>query len=164
MEVQEVSDQKNMNQLLMGEGGFVKKFINGPVEPFLSRSLKKGYYAKKVMGRNIDFNEYFLSFLTKGAKAARPVKGTYSVNIRAYPTGANTEARVRPHETSLELRCESDTIKLMNFNYPVKKPVISSKFGVKRNYYYKNKLIRISYHYGVDFKGTKRTSVYASNS
>ena len=121
MEVQEVSDQKNMNQLLMGEGGFVKKFINGPVEPFLSRSLKKGYYAKKVMGRNIDFNEYFLSFLTKGAKAARPVKGTYSVNIRAYPTGANTEARVRPHETSLELRCESDTIKLMNFNYPVKK-------------------------------------------
>ena len=121
MEVQEVSDQKNMNQLLMGEGGFAKKFINGPAEPFLSRSLKKGYYAKKVMGRNIDFNGYFLSFLTKGAKAARPVKGTYSVTIRAYPTGANRDARVRPHETSLELHCESDTIKLMNFNYPVRK-------------------------------------------
>jgi type VI secretion system protein ImpL len=121
MEVQEVSDQRNINLLLMGEDGFAKKFINGPAEPFLTRSLKKGYFAKKVMAKNIDFKEYFLTFLTKGAKAARPVKGRYSVNIKAYPTGANTEAQVIPHETSLELRCESDTIKLVNFNYPVKK-------------------------------------------
>jgi type VI secretion system protein ImpL len=120
MEVQEVSDQKDLNQLLMGESGFAKKFINGPAKPFLNRSLTKGYYAKKVMGRTIDFNEYFLSFLSKGAKAARPIQGIYSVNIKAYPTGANPEG-VRPQETSLELQCATDAPELINLNYPVKK-------------------------------------------
>jgi type VI secretion system protein ImpL len=120
MEAQEVSDQKDLNQLLMGEGGFAKKFIIGPAEPFLGRSLTKGYYAKKVMGRAVDFNGYFLSFLTKGAKTAGPVQGTYSVNIKAYPTGANPEG-VRPQETSLELQCATDSPQLINLNYPVKK-------------------------------------------
>ena len=121
MEVQDVSDQKDMNQLLMGESGFAKQFIKGPAEPFLSRTLKRGYYAKKVMGRNIDFNEYFLSYLIKGTKAAKPVKGTYSVSIKAYPTGANKGALMIPHETRLELQCASETPTLVNLNYPVRK-------------------------------------------
>lgn len=121
MEVQDISDQKDTNQLLMGESGFAKKFIEGPAEPFLSRTLKKGYYAKKVMGKHIDFNEYFLSYLTKGTKAAKPVKGTYSVTIKAFPTGANTRALIRPQETSLELQCASETPTLINLNYPVRK-------------------------------------------
>lgn len=120
MEIQEVSDQKDLNRLLLGESGFAKKFIDGPAEPFLNRSLTKGYYAKKVMGKAIDFNRYFLSFLTKGAKAARPIQGTYSVNIKAYPTGANPGG-VRPQETSLELQCATEALKLINLNYPVKK-------------------------------------------
>ena len=121
MEVQDVSDQNNTNQLLMGENGFAKKIIKGPAEPFLSRTLKKGYYAKKVMGKNIDFNEYFLSYLTKGTKAAKPVKGRYSVAIKAFPTGANKGALIRPQETSLELQCASETPTLINLNYPVRK-------------------------------------------
>jgi type VI secretion system protein ImpL len=121
MEMQDVSDQKDTNQLLMGEDGFAIKFIKGPAEPFLSRTLKKGYYAKKVMGKNIDFNEYFLSYLTKGTKAAKPVKGTYSVTIKAFPTGANSGAFIRPQETILELQCASETPILVNLNYPVKK-------------------------------------------
>ncbi|MBW2638712.1 MAG: type VI secretion system protein ImpL [Deltaproteobacteria bacterium] len=121
MEVQDVSDQKDTNQLLLGENGFAKKIIKGPAEPFLSRTLKKGYYAKKVMGRNIDFNEYFLSYLTKGTKAAKPVKGTYSVSIKAFPTGANKGALMRPQETRLELQCASETPTLINLNYPVRK-------------------------------------------
>ena len=121
MEFQEVSDQRNMNQDLMGEGGFAIKFISGPAEPFISRSLKKGYYARKVMGRNIDFNEYFLTYLTKGTRAARPTKDTYSVLIKAYPTGANKNARVIPHATSLELQCATETPRLVNLNYPLSK-------------------------------------------
>ena len=121
LEVQDVSDQKNMAQLVMGEGGFAKKFIKGPAEPFLSRSLKKGYYAKKIMGRNIDFENYFLSYLIKGVKSAKPIKGTYSVLIRAYPTGANKYALIRPHATSLELQCATETPQLINLNYPVSK-------------------------------------------
>jgi len=121
MEVQEASDQRNMHQDLMGEGGFAIKFITGPAEPFISRSLKKGYYARKVMGRNIDFSEYFLTYLTKGARAARPIKSTYSVLIKAYPTGTNKTARVRPHATSLELQCTTETPRLVNLNYPLSK-------------------------------------------
>jgi type VI secretion system protein ImpL len=121
MEVQQVSDQKDMHQLLMGDDGFAIQFINGPAKPFITRSLIKGYYAKKVTGRNIPFNEYFLAFLTKGTKTARPIKEMYGVTIRAYPTGANKEARIRPHETSLELQCTTETSKLINLNYPVKK-------------------------------------------
>ncbi|RZB33559.1 MAG: type VI secretion system protein ImpL [Desulfobacteraceae bacterium Eth-SRB2] len=121
MEVQDVSDQKNTNQLLMGESGFAKKFIEGPAEPFLSRTLKKGYYAKKVMGKSIDFNKYFLSYLTKGVVASRPTQSDYSVQIRALPTGANQGALLRPHATSLELQCGSETPKLINLNYPKRK-------------------------------------------
>jgi type VI secretion system protein ImpL len=121
LEIQEVSDQKNINQLLMGEGGFAKKFIKGPAEPFIRRNLKKGYYAKKVMGKPIDFNKYFLSYLTKGTIAARPVQAAYSVQIKALPTGANKEALLRPHATSLELQCAGETPKLINLNYPVRK-------------------------------------------
>jgi type VI secretion system protein ImpL len=105
----------------MGEGGFAKKFIKGPAEPFIRRNLKKGYYAKKVMGKPIDFNKYFLSYLTKGTIAARPVQAAYSVQIKALPTGANKEALLRPHATSLELQCAGETPKLINLNYPVRK-------------------------------------------
>jgi type VI secretion system protein ImpL len=103
----------------MGEGGFAKKFIKGPAEPFIRQDLKKGYYAKKVMDKSIDFDKYFLSYLTKGTIATRPVQADYSVQIKALPTGANKEALLRPHATSLELQCAGETRKLTNLNYPV---------------------------------------------
>ena len=126
-EIQEVSGQKNINQLLMGEGGFAKKFIQGPAEPFIRRDLKKGYHPKKVMGKSIDFNKYFLSYLTKGTIlikdtiATKPVKAAYRVQIKALPTEVNQEALLRPHATILELQCAGETPKLTNFNFPVKK-------------------------------------------
>ena len=126
-EIQEVSDQKNINQLLMGEGGSAKKFIKESAEPFLSRDLKKGYHPKKVMGKSIDFNKYFLSYLTKGTIlikdtiATKPVKAAYRVQIKALPTEVNQEALLRPHATILELQCSGETPKLTNFNFPVKK-------------------------------------------
>jgi len=73
------------------------------------------------MGRPIDFNKYFLSYLTKGTTATKPIKAAYSVKIKALPTGANKEALLRPHATSLELQCASETPKLINLNYPVRK-------------------------------------------
>jgi len=125
LEIQEVSDQKNINELLMGEGGFAKKFIKEPAEPFIRRDLKKGYYAKKVMGKSMDFNKYFLSYLTRGTTATIPVQAAYSVQIKALPTGATgankEEVLLRPDETCLELHCESETQNLINRNYLVRK-------------------------------------------
>lgn len=121
MEAQELSDQSNINQFLMGDDGLAINFIKGPAEPFVGRSLRKGYYPKKVMGKTVDFKKYFLSYLTKGSKAAKPIKATYSVDIKARPTGANKEARVPPHETILELDCASESLQLVNQNFPVSK-------------------------------------------
>ncbi len=119
MEAQELLDQSNINQFLMGDDGLAINFIKGPAEPFVGRSLRKGYYPKKVMGKNIDFTTYFLTYLTQGAKAAKPIKATYSVDIKARPTGANPEALVPPHETILELDCATESLQLVNQNFPV---------------------------------------------
>jgi type VI secretion system protein ImpL len=126
-EIQQVSDQKNINQLVMGEGGSAKKFIKESAEPFISRDLKKGYHPKKVMGKSIEFNKYFLSYLTKGSILIKdtivrePVRAAYSVQIKALPTEVNQDALLRPHATILELQCSGETPKLANFHFPVRK-------------------------------------------
>jgi len=121
VEIQGVSDQKTLNQILLGQDGYAVKFVNGPAAPFVSRSPLKGYYAKQVLDRRILFDPYFLSFLTKGAKAVKLVKANYTVSIRGLPTDINPEAQIRPHATSLELQCADKAQKLINLNYPVRK-------------------------------------------
>ncbi len=121
VELQDMSDSSNMNQTLMGEGGLALKFINGPAKPFINRSVEKGYYAKKVHGRQVDFEKDFLVYLTKGAKSAKYVKNNYKVTINAEPTGANRDAEVKPHLTLVELQCADSKVQLVNQNYPVSK-------------------------------------------
>lgn len=121
MEVQGITDQRTVNQLLMGQDGYALAFIKGPAAPFISRSLRRGYYAKKVLGGRIHFDNSFFSFLTKGARAVKPIKESYVVSIKALPTDANPNAAIRPHATRVELQCASETQSILNFNYPVKK-------------------------------------------
>jgi len=121
MELQEVSDSKNVNQLVMGEGGLAIKYINGPAAPFITRNVQKGYHAKKVHGQQVGFEKEFFVYLTKGAKAAKHVKENYTVVIDADPTGANMGAEVKPHLTLLELQCVKGKTQLINQNYPVSK-------------------------------------------
>ena len=126
LEVQGVSDDQDMGQLMMGANGFASKFIKGPAEPFISRTYKKGYYPKKVFDLTVSFDEAFMGFLTKGAVAASPKKSSYSVKIRAYPTDTNRDAKVRPHATLLELQCSDKNTRLENLNYPVAKTFVWS--------------------------------------
>jgi len=124
LEVQDVSAEQDMGQLMMGSNGFATKFIAGAAGPFLSRSIAKGYFAKKALGLNLDFENDFLTYLTKGAQAARPRKSSYSVKIRAYPTDTNSTAKLRPHATVLELQCAGQSTRLENLNYPVAKTFV----------------------------------------
>jgi len=124
LEVQDVSADQDMGQLMMGSNGFAAKFVNGPAEPFLARSITKGYFAKKVLDLNLEFDNDFLVYLTKGAQAARPRKSSYSVKIRAYPTDTNRDAKLRPHATVLELQCAGQSTRLENLNYPVAKTFV----------------------------------------
>ena len=122
VEIQGVSDQKTLNQILLGQNGYALKFVNGPAAPFVSRSPQKGgYYAKTALDRRIAFNSSFFSFLTKGDIASRLVKANYTVSIKGLPTDINQEAQIRPHATSLELQCADKAQKLINLNYPVRK-------------------------------------------
>lgn len=121
MEVQDVSADQDMGQLMMGSGGFASKFLDGPALPFITRSYKKGYYPKKALGMEIPFDKALLGYLTKGAQAARPRRSSYNVKIRAYPTDTNRNATMRPQSTVLELQCAGKRLRLENLNYPVAK-------------------------------------------
>ncbi len=148
VEVQGISDLGGRTNLLLGSDGFATKFIRGPAEPFLGRNLKKGYYAKEVLDTKIPFEEDFLNFITKGSLAVQPIRAEamaeqmasssspsassapspspafpskFPVTIKGLPTDANPEAQIRPHATSLEVRCAGGTLGMMNFNYPIQK-------------------------------------------
>ncbi|MBC2714125.1 MAG: type VI secretion system protein ImpL [Desulfobacteraceae bacterium] len=121
MAVKNAPADQNLNLILMGEDGFARRFIDGPARAFIGQNLDGQYYSKEVMGKRIDLEEYFLSYLTKSAKVTRLMNKSYSVFISSEPTGANQDARVRPHATTLELQCSPETPPLVNHNYPVSK-------------------------------------------
>jgi type VI secretion system protein ImpL len=123
VEVLGISDQEELINALMGTNGFAKKYVEVTAEPFIGRSARKGYYPKKVEGLdgNVEFSDEFLVFITKGAKAAKPVKDSYRVTIKGLPTDVNREARVKPHATFLSLQCGGANQTMMNLNFPVRK-------------------------------------------
>jgi type VI secretion system protein ImpL len=123
VEITGLSDQMNLNQLLFGQEGFVVKFVKGPAQPFIGRSLRKGYYAKKERGLSIAFEPAFLTFLGKGVRSSKPVKANYAVTFRGLPTSANPKARIQPHATRLQLECAGKTQTLLNRNYPIRKTI-----------------------------------------
>jgi type VI secretion system protein ImpL len=121
LEVQGESDKNKLIDLLWSQPGYAIKFVKEPAGPFVTSSLKKGFHAKKIMGQSVPFDEYFFSFLNRGARSARPVKASYTVTIKGEPTGANKEALMIPHATVLEMQCADETMSLINLNYPVRK-------------------------------------------
>ena len=121
VELQGISNQQTINELLLGDNGYAKKFVEGPAGPFVNRSLKKGYYGKRVLGEPIPFVDGFLTFLTKGARSAKPAQGSYTVTIRGLPTDTNQDAQLKVHATRLEIQCADETKTMVNLNYPVRK-------------------------------------------
>lgn len=52
------------------------------------------------------------------------LKDKYVVSIKGLPTDVNAEALIKPHATTLELRCGDRFIRLVNMNFPVKKTFV----------------------------------------
>ena len=46
LEVQGVTDDQDMGQLMMGANGFAANYIQGPAAPFITKGYKKGYFPK----------------------------------------------------------------------------------------------------------------------
>jgi len=117
LEVRDIS-RKNVNQLLMGESGLVRDFVEDEAGPFLARSSLKGYHPIQVRKKSVDFQKPFLSYLTRAERASRSAQATYNVVVKADPAGANPGARTLPEETVLALQCAGATTRLVNQSYP----------------------------------------------
>lgn len=119
-----MTDQQAIPALL-GPDGYAWRFVKGPAAPFLTQSLS-GYRPKEALGGKIPFENGLFSFMKKGAKAQATVMAmgkpqNYSVGIKGLPTDTNSEARVKPHATKVELQCGGNSQSLANYNYPVGK-------------------------------------------
>jgi type VI secretion system protein ImpL len=121
LEVQDLPAGTNLNKLLMGQGGYAINYLKGPASPFIDRSRKKDYHAKKVEGKGVEFRSGFFTYLSRGKKMAQPIRGNYDISVKAYPTDANKDAAVKPHATKLELQCGDERSRLLNLHYPVRK-------------------------------------------
>lgn len=113
-------DQVKSN-LLFGQSGYVNSFVSNDIAPFISRSSKHGYYAKRVAGQRIPFSRSFFSFLTKGAYSSQSVKSEYEVRLSGRPSDVNPTRKIPPHKTQLELKCAQGNQTLTYLNYPVSK-------------------------------------------
>ncbi|RLA81233.1 MAG: type VI secretion system protein ImpL [Deltaproteobacteria bacterium] len=118
-EIRGVTGWDQLNELLKGKEGLVWNFARGVASPFLGRSPRRGYYARKVMGTRVAFTPQFISFLNQATLSRRVVKKKYEVRIKGLPTDANPEAQLKPHATYLELQCADGAQSLLNLNYPV---------------------------------------------
>lgn len=121
LEVRDLPQGTNLNKLLMGNDGYAIQFLKGPAAPFIDRSRRKDYFAKKIDGKAVEFKSGFFTFLSRGKKVAQPVQASYSVSIKAYPTDSNKGALVKPHATKLELQCGNERKRLVNLHYPIRK-------------------------------------------
>jgi type VI secretion system protein ImpL len=128
-EVQGTNDPQTL-QYLLSKDGPVWKFVANSVDPFIGWNPKRGYYSKTALGGNVPFEPGFYSFLAKGTKAkvaaSVPVKQSYNLTVKGLPTDANSEARIKPQRTHLELQCATGPQTIDNMNYPVTKTLVWS--------------------------------------
>jgi type VI secretion system protein ImpL len=120
-EIEGVTNKKTIIKMLMGDEGYVTKFINGPAAPYLQKSSIRGYFPKSVLRANIGFSPGFFSFLQKGAFSKRTFAESYDIKIKALPIDTNKDANIIPHSTTLELECAGGVQSLVNLNYPISK-------------------------------------------
>lgn len=108
--------------MLVGPDGLAWRFAKGPAMPFLKGNMY-GYGAKEALGGALPLEHALFSFLGQGAKVQATVIAmgkpqNFNVGIKGLPTDANTEARLKPHATRLELQCGNASQTLVNNNYP----------------------------------------------
>ncbi len=121
-EAQGASGQQAV-ELLLGKEGFAWKFVKETADPFIKFSSRRGYHARKALGKEVPFRPSFFAFLKRGAAAHADARTrqTYNVTIKGLPTDANPDARLKPHATHLELQCAKGEVSLHNYHFPVTK-------------------------------------------
>jgi type VI secretion system protein ImpL len=85
--------------------------------PFLQQRKRKGYIARRVDKKSIDWSESFLSFINNAYDGRNIVAGEFDVKIDALPTGINQSAKISPYATFIDLHCAKGVQTLANYNY-----------------------------------------------
>lgn len=117
-----IYERHRLVSLLFGDKGCAQKFINTTAAPFVGRDSRRGYYARELRGCAVPFKKSFFGFAKQGQRWGAVTGGhsrSYSVDIMAYPTDVNIEARVKPHLTRLALESTEGTTILENRQYPI---------------------------------------------
>ncbi|WP_300667612.1 type VI secretion protein IcmF/TssM N-terminal domain-containing protein [Desulfoluna sp.] len=119
-EINGIYDKKTMSNALFGKSGCVSKYIAGPARPFIGKKRRKGYYAKKAVGKVIPFKKSLFTYVTRGTYGNKSEKTEFKVTIEGLPTDINSDANIQPHMTTLKLDSVDKTQVLVNRNYQVK--------------------------------------------
>lgn len=121
-ELEGVPDYKR-DEYLRGESGILWNFLTTTGKPFFAQELGRGYSVRRIEGSYLSVSPKFLTFVAK-SRDAKKAAGVVDVEIRAFPTSLNLDARASVRKTTLSISCLDGTHELNNFNYPV-----SSSFG-----------------------------------
>ncbi|MEY4505345.1 MAG: type secretion system protein ImpL, partial [Pseudomonadota bacterium] len=112
-----LSQSETPNVLFNKENGLVWNFVKNYADPFLIKGAN-GYKPKDALSQSIEFDNAFLEFLNKGALGSLTYQDAYAVKIKAMPISSNTNSKVKPYGSVLELTCLSKPQQLVNYNYP----------------------------------------------
>ena len=123
VETQGVYDRHRLVTLLFGDKGYVDQFTQKNARPFLQLNSRRGYHARDLGGCKIAFRPEYLKFLESGKKwetqSGGQAQNSYAVDVVAYPTDVNIDARVKPHMTQLVVQSAQGDMALVNRQYPI---------------------------------------------
>lgn len=106
------------DEYLRGESGILWTFMSTTALPFVRPELGKGYAVKRAQGSSLAIDDSFLSFVVR-AKDAKKNTGTLNVEIHAFPSSLNVDARTAIRSSTVTVTCPEATYDLHNYNYPV---------------------------------------------
>ena len=123
VETQGIYDRHRLVTLLFGDKGYVDRFVQKRLQPFVTLNSRRGYHARNLRGCKIPFRSELFKFMAQGKRWERTsggeIKSNYAVEVTAFPTDVNIDARVKPHMTRLEVQSAQGNMVLINRQYPI---------------------------------------------
>ncbi len=124
VETQGVLDRHRLVALLFGDKGYVDRYTQNRARPFMQRNSRRGYHARNVRGCKIPFKSEYFNFIAMGKRweteSGGRIQSNYVVDMVAFPTDVNIDARVKPHMTQLVVESAQGDMALVNRQYPIK--------------------------------------------
>jgi len=103
---------------LRGESGILWTFMSGTAAPFVRQELGKGFIMRRAQGSALNIDHNFLTFVAR-AKETRKAASTVNVEVKAYPSSLNGDAKTVISKSALTVSCPEASYDLHNYNYPI---------------------------------------------